>query len=447
MASLNPDAVLESPPSFRGPGRGLSVQVAAAQPIWPLVCILYASLLPSEVHVLLGGQYLYAPRILSILLLPWILIHLLRGTFRVHLADAGVLLGCAWMVLSFAVYYGTVADTMRAVAIVFDMAIPYLLARMSITSFFDLRRTLILFAPGIFIAGALLVVESISHTAIVKPLASAIFGNLPQFESGGVVAASRDYEGFRFGLLRASGGFPHPILAGLYLVSSLTIYAMSRLRGWPMFAGIAAGLTAFFTVSSTAFLSFFLFLIFMIYDRIQRITSFLSWRRFMLITGIPLFVLQFGSKNGVIAILGRYALDPQTAFYRKLIWQYGTQSVFKHPWFGIGFTSYERLPWMVESIDNYWLLLAVRHGFLAPVLILCTVIPTIWLLAMRGIRRSEDDRMLSVGLASSLFMMTLLVFTVAIFGGFTAWFYSVLGLSLSAALSPIKPDLTHGRSR
>lgn len=442
MASLSPPAAPASNPSLDMPVRGLSMRAfAVAQPVWPLVLILYTSLLPSEVHVALSGQYFYPPRILSILLIPWVIKRALQGKFRIHLADAGVLLGCAWMVFSFAIYYGTATDTFRAIAIAFDIFMPYLLARMSITSFTDLRRVLIFFSPGILVAGSLLVLESISHTAIVKPAASAIFGRLPQFAAGGVADPARTYEGFRFGLLRADGGFPHPILAGLYLVSSLMIYSMSRLRGWPLFAGIISGMTAFFTVSSTAFLSFFLFLGFRVYDRVQSVTSFLNWRRFILITSLPLLVLQFGSKNGAVAILGRYALDPQTAFYRRLIWEYGGRSVLKHPWFGIGFSSYERLPWMIESIDNYWLLLAVRHGILAPLLIFCTVIPTIWLLATRGIRRKEDDRKLSVGLACSLFMMSLLVFTVAMFGGFTAWFYSILGLSLSVALSPTCQDV------
>lgn len=402
----------------------------------PLVLILYASLLPVEVHFAFGGQYFYPPRIAEILVVPWLFSRLLRGDLQFHRVDAGFLLGSGWMVLSFAIYYGTAADTMRAFAVVIDMVIPYLVARVAIKSTTDVRLAFIYFAPGVFLAGLFILLESISHTAIVKPAATAIFGRLPLFEGGGAIADGREYGEFRFGLLRASGGFPHPILAGLYLVSSLTIYASSSIRRTPYALGVIAGLFCFFTVSSTAFMSFLLFLALLVYDRIQRLTTFLNWRIFLILAGLGIFVLQFGSKSGAVPIITRFALDPVTGYYRRLIWEYGTISVGKHPWFGIGLTPYERLPWMVESIDNYWLLLAVRHGFLAPILILATLIPTMWMLSGKSIHRSEADRRLFVGLASSLFIMSLLIFTVALFGGFTTWYFAILGLSLSATLSP-----------
>lgn len=402
--------------------------------IWPLVLLMYASLLPNEVHVVLAGQYFYPPRIVEFLVLPWLLSRMLQGRFTFHPVDAGMFVGCAWMVLSFSLYYESFEGATRAFVIVFDMIVPYLIARIVIRSISDLRRTLIYFAPAIFIAGTMVVAESLIGTSIVKPLASSVFGHLPRFEGDVGLNEARSGDAFRFGLLRAYGGFPHPILAGLFLVSSQAIYASSGIRGWPFRFGVLAGFCAFLTVSSTAIVAFLLFVLLFAYDQVQRVTAFLSWRLLVLFASMFALVVELGTQSGLVNLVIRFTLDPSTGYYRRLIWKFGTISVEKHPWIGIGFTAYERLSWMVPSIDNYWLLLAVRHGLIVPFAILATVLPTIIMLSLRSLQFSEVNRRLFVGLASSLFIMSLLAFTVALFGGMTTWFYLVLGLSLSLAL-------------
>jgi O-antigen ligase len=52
-----------------------------------------------------------------------------------------------------------------------------------------------------------------------------------------------------------------------------------------------------------------------------------------------------------------------TGWYRLNIWEYGTQSVLNNPVFGIGLNDWERPAWMGgSSVDNFWLLIAMRHG-------------------------------------------------------------------------------------
>jgi O-antigen ligase len=52
-----------------------------------------------------------------------------------------------------------------------------------------------------------------------------------------------------------------------------------------------------------------------------------------------------------------------TAYWRMIIWEYGMAEVFRHPLFGIGFEEWERPSYMYSgSMDNFWLVIAVRHG-------------------------------------------------------------------------------------
>ena len=69
-----------------------------------------------------------------------------------------------------------------------------------------------------------------------------------------------------------------------------------------------------------------------------------------------------------------FSFSVQSAYNRINIWNYGTAEVARHPIFGIGFNDWIRGPWMSDSMDNFWLLTAMRYGipsflFLAALLI------------------------------------------------------------------------------
>src|SRR5690606_7340420 len=58
------------------------------------------------------------------------------------------------------------------------------------------------------------------------------------------------------------------------------------------------------------------------------------------------------------------------AFFRLLIWTYGTLSISNHPWFGVGTGAWDRPPWMGPSIDMFWLYNAIIYGLPAGLLML-----------------------------------------------------------------------------
>ncbi len=402
----------------------------------PIVLLVYSALLPPEVRLTLAGQNLYAPRIVGFLLLPFLLLQMVRGNVPFKLVDGLALLGSFWMVFSFVLYYGFAQGILRGTALGLDVIIPYFIARQCIRNLTDLRRLLVLIAPGVVAIGGIMMLEAISGRLIIRSLGAAVFGPLQGYVEGEAVGASVAVGDSRFGLLRAYGPFSHPILGGIFMASMLPLFWSSGLRGWPFLLGVSAGVFAFSSGSSAALLFLILATGLLVYDRVQEKSDLLNWP--LLIFGATLLfaLLEVIAENGAIASLARFTLTPYTAQYRLLIWEFGTQSVANHPLIGIGFTGYERPAWMGESIDNHWLMLAIRHGIIVPFcfLLLCLVI-TIQL-GRRSVLMDWRDRITMVGLGICLVLMVLLGFTVAYFGSALTWFFLIVGIVASLSARP-----------
>jgi len=397
----------------------------------PMVLLVYSTLLPQEVRVSVAGQVIYPYRAVALILLPWLLNRIATGRMPFRLADLWVFAGVAWMIVSFCAFYGLGDGIRRGGALAYDVIAPYLIARCSIRNFQDLRRLLIIAAPGLMLAGVSMMVESVTHRQLIRPFAASIFGPLPYFENGQAVSEGKDFNVVRLGLLRAPGPFSHPILAGLFMASFLPIFAYSSIKKWPFVFGLIASSFAIFSVSSAAFLSFIITGIFFGYDQLLKHVKGLGWRFFLFILCVFLIFLETASQNGVMPIIIRYTLDPSTGWFRQLIWEYGTQSIEKHPWFGIGFTDYERLPWMINSIDNHWLLLGVRHGYITPICIFMACLVSAMSLAQASASLGKSDGKLARALVCSLVGLVLLGFTTSYFGGMLTWFSCMIAICVS----------------
>lgn len=406
----------------------------------PLVLLFYAFLLPAEIRFDIAGLQIYPHRMAFIGLLPWVL---MRKADRIDAIDLMLLAAATWMTVSFSVYYGIQQGFVRGAALAFDVLAAYFIARRSIRSLKDLRIVLIMIAPGLLLAGLSMAAESITHSDIVHPAAAKVFGALPVYEGGEEVGTADIRQEIRLGLMRARGAFAHAILAGVFLASMMGLYLFSGIRKWPLLVGMLAGFMAIFSVSSAAIFALLIVCGLYLYDGLQKRVSFLGWHTFLAAVGIFLMLGQVGSNTGIAGIIIRLSLNPATGAFRLLIWEYGMQSIYRNPWFGIGFTAYERLPWMVESVDNHWLLMGIRHGFLVPMLMLAAFITTIVMIGRAAKRQAKEaDRNLCVGLAVVLSVIVLSGFSVALFGALASWIFVVLGIAVSIknlSLPPPRP--------
>jgi O-antigen ligase len=405
-------------------------RLAAAVSVWPLAIAGYGTLLPSEVRIEVGDLQLYGYRIALMIAFPWVIHRLARGTIRLILPDILILFAALWMLVAMTSSYGVARGVQSGGIQGFDMIAAYFLARVSLPTPDTVRRLLTLMLPGFMLAAALMAIESLSGVLIVRPAAAALFGDLPAFGASAVDGIRLEQ---RLGLTRAYGPFPHPILAGIQMSSLLSLYLMSGLMGMRRTLGVGASIFAFFALSSAAIVGLVLNAGLFAYERLQRRVQGLSWRLFAGVVVILALVAQIGSKNGVLPIIIRYlTIDPLTGYYRLLIWEFAGAQVWRAPWLGTGFEGYERPIWMIsDSIDAHWLLLAVRFGLPCALALGGATVGA--LLMLTKVQRGQPlrDRDLSRGLAISLFVMALLMFTVTLWGCSLAWFTLILGAAVS----------------
>ena len=399
--------------------------------ILPVVLLIYASFMPPELRLIFAGQNFYAPRLVAFLLAPVLLVRLIQSPPRIGFFDIVFFAGVSWIIISFAVLYGFFVGLLRGGALALDILLPYLIARTFITGLNDFRRLLIIIAPGAILIGMSLVAESFSGQFIVRPFFAQIFGPVSAYEGGDAIGAARlDYVK-RLGLLRAYGPFYHPIHAGVFMAILLPLFAASNLRGWPIYLGIASGSFAFFSGSSAAYLSLILAVVLLAYDRITRAVGFATWPLLILGVSMLLLALELFSQNGVIPIISRYTLNPQSASYRQLIWEFGTQSVADNPLFGVGYGYWRRLDWMASTVDNYWLLLAIRHGFIVPMLFIASILAIMVQLSRKATLMTPVDRRFAVGFLVTIFVMSVIGFTVYFAGSVLFLYFLIIGASAS----------------
>jgi O-antigen ligase len=137
----------------------------------------------------------------------------------------------------------------------------------------------------------------------------------------------------------------------------------------------------------------------------------------------------------VTGFVTRYlTLNQDTAFFRTLIWEFGSKAVMTNPMFGIGFEGYERPEWMLtESVDAHWLLLAMRFGLPAVIALGLSVIVALFALARASVKAPRVDQAFYRGIAISLFVLSLMMFTVTLWGGVLNWFNLLLGGCVACA--------------
>ena len=127
--------------------------------------------------------------------------------------------------------------------------------------------------------------------------------------------------------------------------------------------------------------------------------------------------------------------DPWTGLYRMAIWEHGLDNLWNNFWFGIGREDWERPAWMVSStIDAYWLVLPLRIGAPAFLLLVTGIVLVAYSVVTRG-RSSPDPlrRRIAAGWMISLIAICLLGATVHFWNVPHALLYFFLGLGGSIA--------------
>ncbi|MEO0830011.1 MAG: O-antigen ligase family protein [Pseudomonadota bacterium] len=372
-----------------------------------------------------GGIFFTGSRLVCFLIMVPLLIAWLRGiSGRIMMADVLLMAFTLWMILSLAINQGANTALNFGISQMMEIMGPYLLARMAIRnieSFHHFTRWLI--GLTLFV----LPFATIEAFFDRQPL-RMFFDAIPGF---GIVTPVN--YGTRLGLTRAQVSFEHPILYGVIVSMGFSL-AWVGLRG----AGVSgfgrawraavSFLATFFSLSSCALASVMMQILLIGWDTVMQKLR----KRWYILVGMMAFfyvVLDILSNRGPIILAISYlTFSGATAWNRVLIWRYGTDEVWRYPILGQGlFADWERPDWMVASIDNYWLLLAMRYGLPGIILILTALV----LLLRANWRESWDDNPAYAACRDAYIFTVVAVFvafaTVAAFSVAQSLLYFLLG--------------------
>ncbi len=199
----------------------------------------------------------------------------------------------------------------------------------------------------------------------------------------------------RMGLNRVQNAFSHPIHYGLFcsVVFSLNFIALKGKIGpvWRWISSALIGLGCFMALSSGALLALVLQLGLIAWAFVFRK---LAWRWWLLVAlGVLAYVaVDLLSNRTPLRVFLSYAtFSAHTAYWRSLIFEYGFQNALDNPLFGIGLNDWVRPDWMYgDSMDNFWLVVAVRFGFPAAIFIIAGYLIVLFKVIFRNMNADPE---------------------------------------------------------
>ena len=236
-----------------------------------------------------------------------------------------------------------------------------------------------------------------------------------------------DYLGdkyFRYDLHRASTVFAHPILYAVISVMFMALLPVLFGMGRQLIYFIAIVGAAITSVSSVAFIMLAWTIIMYVLKSIAK--SFSGVYRLLLALAVVVYIaVSIASDRGPVRVLiSVVSLNPETAYTRYLQWVFASDDIAASPLMGIGFSEWSRPFWLGNSVDSHWLLVALRHGYPAVILL-----GLFFWLSMAGFwkeyRRSNDA--LSFAFFVSVSSFVIAAFTVAYFDRAHMMLYLVMG--------------------
>lgn len=334
----------------------------------PVVLLIIAFLMPPETSVALGSLRLSPYRVILLIMVVPNLLHILSGKAGpLNGVDLAVLAHSIWCVFALGAYGGP-QQALESGGIYFVECFgAYAMGRRYIRNVADFQAFAVLLALVVCLQLAVALPESITHQHFVRDTFRGLLGG------PGLVFIEP-----RMGLARAYGSFEHPILFGVFcsMAFATAWYAakptLSPVRGWGIVFCII--LASFVSLSAGAWTMLGVQIALVVWDKLTR---GVPGRWGMLGAGIVLMLVvmsMFSNRSPVKVFISYASFSAQSSYNRILIWEYGTAEVGRHPIFGIGLGEWIRAPWMSSSMDNFWLVIAVRYGLPALTFIVIAIL-------------------------------------------------------------------------
>ncbi|MCE6950230.1 O-antigen ligase family protein [Cereibacter sphaeroides] len=179
----------------------------------------------------------------------------------------------------------------------------------------------------------------------------------------------------RMGLNRVQNAFTHPIHYGLFcsVAFSLNFIALKGETGtlWRWISSMLISLGCLLALSSGALLALMMQIGLIGWSVVLRKVAWRWWLLVGLLVLAYIAIDLLSNRTPIRVFLSYATFSAHTAYWRSLIFEYGFQNALDNPLFGIGMKDWVRPSWMYgDSMDNFWLVIAVRFGFPAAILII-----------------------------------------------------------------------------
>jgi O-Antigen ligase len=323
-------------------------------PAWVIWLACIGIFLPYTVRS--TGKYVIVP------LLPLAVFHFLSCLFlgqrRFMASDLFICAGVMWIMAAEIVRSGSLSLATASDALAFLGA--YLVARSYV--FGDLSKFLQAFKIVAIALIALAALDTFSGHFFVRDVVTAIFPDPREQSLKGMQDIHRKL--FGFNVIRATSTFDHPILFGSFCSVAAAIFLFSvRSSVSRIFYFVACSVGCILSVSSAAVLGIVVCTASYFYDRILEQYSS-RWKVFW-VGFLGLIGLMFLFSNRPLGfLLDHLTLNPETGYYRELIWQSAITYIRISPLlgFGGGPALWSTDDILGDSIDSVWLMLALSHG-------------------------------------------------------------------------------------
>jgi hypothetical protein len=358
--------------------------------------LLMGIALPSSLQLLLMGAKLTPTRIGLILLIAPSLARLLGRERRLLLSDFLAFITAIGMVAA-AGYAAGLQSAVSAIAECLDFIGGYFVARAfvfdpaSLNGFVRLLKAFAAFAICIAL-GDVLTGHWIARDAVAMIIPQPA---IPLADDPSIA------DSVRGGLHRATSTFDHPILFGVFcsMAGAILLYSeRTRLKqlcwaGFCFFGGLLS-------LSSAAAMAMAIVALGYAYDRTMRRYT---WRWNLLWTGFGFLLITVivGANNPLSWIISHATLDPQTGFYRILIWDAASAQIWQAPFTGAGFATFGYYL-LDRTVDSVWLVTALHYGVPVCVLLVALNLSTFLPAPRRG--PSEIQRAFTI--ICLVFMLT-----------------------------------------
>ena len=381
---------------------------AARRPSYlvPLLA-LSGAILPTQVQLSLGPGMRFTPgRLAIVLLLIPALVALFQSGRRLLLCDFLVFATAAWMVFAGVSTAGASALS-SAGGDALDLLGGYLIARGLIFGPLALDAFIRVLKVFAITAVIFAVADNVSGRLIVQDTVAAIMHtpNPPQ-------------AGFRHNMVRAASTFDHEILFGVFcaLTMAILLYWERGILARTVAVGICL-LGCVLSLSSVSLMVAGIALCVYTYDQLLNRYPW-RWPAFWLLVGAMVVVFAGASNSPLGWVVSHLTLDPQTGYFRMMIWETALIYIGQSPIIGYGYGLFNNS--IVDgSVDAIWLLEALRFG--VPMVGLFFLVNVAAVFPRRQQSKSADDMYLER--MRQAFTLVVLLF---MFSGLTVHFWNFM---------------------